>query len=251
MADYEGGGSLLQFNLGVVRSVDTINKKAVVTMRPGMQDRVINLDYPLSRQYVPVPGQIVLVLLLGDQKSDDMSRSSSMSYDARIVCEFGDETLNVQKSRPLQTGEIMIQGQGGGFLYADQNGNAMMSDQAMSNVVQLLANTAISLVGDALSIQIKGVGKLNITPKSDSNPDAKLELIKTDTQGAMKSRVVVQDDKVIMEGAIVEVGTKQIPYTQCGVVTSRSGVPGNHSFCLITGAPIPGSAQVTAANTPT
>ena len=38
MTDYGNGGSLLQFKMGTIRSVNVATKKAVVTLRPEMQD---------------------------------------------------------------------------------------------------------------------------------------------------------------------------------------------------------------------
>ena len=241
---------MMEFRMAEIRSVDAEAKTAIITIRPDMANIQVQLDNPTYKQYVPVPGQQVLALLISDDNTTDMSATARRSYVARIVCEFGDEEFNIQKSKPIQSGEIMVQGQGGGFFYADQSGNVMLSDKVMSNVLQLLVGTAINMMGNALSITIKDVGQINIIPKSDSNPDAKIELVKKDSGGADIAKVTIQNDKIVVQGPQVEIGTKDIGYVQAGVVTSQSPVEGNHSLCFVTGAPIPCSKKVTAANTP-
>lgn len=218
--------SEISFQLGMVSSVDATKRKAIVTSYTDQLNMEINLDVPQHRQYLPVPGQQVLL-------------AKVMQSDVRIIAEFGNEAPGVQASKPLQPGEIMTQGSGGGFFYADRAGNAIISDKFLSNVIQFLVGTSVSIVGDALTIDIKNIGRLNIRPAADDSDDDTIEIIKTDDDGVEVSKVIMTNDKIDVEGPVVNLG----PDVTGGVVVSNSGVPGTYSFDSL-GRPVPGSLTV-------
>jgi hypothetical protein len=200
-----------------ITAVDAVAK--IVTAQSRLDGAVISnipLDGPLHRQYIPVIGQQVLLLRLGE-------------YGTRILAEFGERVFNP----PIQPGEVMMEGAGGGIVYLNQGGDVLLADNVLSNVIRLISAVGIQINGDALSIDIKGTGKIKIL-------DDKIEVIKTTGEDEeVKSKITLTDDKVSIESDSVEIGDNPLG----GVVYSLSNVPGDYSFDTITGRPIPGSTK--------
>lgn len=217
--------SELAFQIAEVMSVDIEKKTVTVQSREdGLIIPDIPIDNPPYKQYIPLIGQQVLILKLFD-------------YDWRIVSEFGSESLSTQSSKPIGAGEIMMQGSGGGFFYADKAGNVVLSDKTLSNIIQLLVNTRINIVGDSMTIVIKSVGQITVTPSDGITPSS-IKLTKINN-GIPVANIVLQDGKISIDSAQVEIG----PAPVASSVVTLSGVPGEYSFDAF-GKPVPGSTTV-------
>jgi hypothetical protein len=180
----------------------------------------IPIDCPLNAQYIPVVGQQVLLIRIGD-------------YDTRILAALGQRQFDA----PIKPGELLSEGSGGGFLYLNRTGDAMLSDSALSNVLKMISTVGIQIVGDALAIDVKKIGKITIM-------NDEIQIIKTSgDSGSTAAKISLTNEKIVIEGTGVDLGKSPIG----GCVFSMSGVTGPHSFCLVTGAPIPASGSVKAA----
>ena len=216
-----------QFLFGEVISVDAANRKIFVSFSEDALPVEVPLDMPQSFQTIPIVGQQVLVVRVYES-------------DLRLVGIFGHEPLNIQASRPLNEGEVMVQGTGGAFTYADRAGNIMISDKTLSNFIQLLVNTRITMIGDALQVEIKDVGQITITPTDlTTGTTSKISIVKTVKGGIPIAKIVLEDGKITIDGLTVNIGTAPIG----GMVVSTSGIPGPYSFDSF-GKPIPSSLTV-------
>lgn len=178
----------------------------------------ISIETPLHRQYIPVVGQQILLV-----RSD---------FFTAIVAVLAERPFDA----PISPGEIMVEGSGGGFFYANKSGDVMLADSAMSNVFKLVSTVGIQVIGDALSITIKGIGRLNII-------DDKIELVKVSGKpGVPATKVTMTDDEVNIQAPSVSLGSRPAG----GVVVSNSGIPGPYSIDWM-GIPIPSSQAVQAA----
>jgi len=173
-----------QFLFGEVISVDAANRKIFVSFSEDALPVEVPLDMPQSFQTIPIVGQQVLVVRVYES-------------DLRLVGIFGHEPLNIQASRPLNEGEVMVQGTGGAFTYADRAGNIMISDKTLSNFIQLLVNTRITMIGDALQVEIKDVGQITITPTDlTTGTTSKISIVKTVKGGIPIAKIVLEDGKI-------------------------------------------------------
>lgn len=192
----------------------------------------LRIDTPLFAQHIPRVDQVVTIM-----RTDN--------FGTRIIAVHGERPFDA----PIEPGESVVGGSGGSFAYFNNSGDVMISDAILSNVIKMLSKIGILIVGDTLSINIKGVGMLNITPKNDElGTEDKIELLKL--QGGQSpedavSKVTMTKDKIVVDNATVELGLESDPI-QGGVVVSQSQIPGAHSFDILTGWPIPSSAQVKA-----
>jgi hypothetical protein len=187
----------------------------------------VAIDSPLFAQYIPVIGQIVMI-----SRTDD--------YFTKITGYFGSRAFTA----PIQPGEALIEGHGGGFMYLNNGGDVVVGDETLSNVIRLLNTVGITMTADAMSLDIKGVGQLNITPKnSDLKTENKIEFIKMDTDNKPVARFTITDEKIAIDGPKVEIGLKENT-VDTGAVVSQAQVNGTHSFCFVTGQPIPCARDV-------
>jgi hypothetical protein len=184
--------------------------------------RDVAIDSPLFAQYIPVIGQIVLLQRVG-------------STFTKVMGYFGDRLFHA----PIQPGEALIEGHGGGFMYLNNGGDVVVSDQVLGNVIRLLNTVGISVTADSISINVKGVGQLNITPvNADTGTKNSIEFIKVGTDNKPTAKFTVTDEKVAIDAPKVELGL-QTNTIEAGMVVSSSQVYGTHSICPITGQPIP------------
>ena len=198
----------------------------------------IKIDTPLHAQYIPVVGQNVTFWRIGN-------------YFTRILAVHSEGTR--QFDAPIQPGAILIEGSrpqepfGGGFLHLDTEGNAMLSDETLSNVIKLLSSIGVLITADSLSINVKGVGQINITPKNDKlGTEDRIEFLKLDGEIDAENpvtKIVMTKEKIVVDGAEVEIG-REDDSIKGGTVVSQSGVTGPYSFDLFTGRPIPQSGTV-------
>lgn len=185
------------------------------------------IDSPLFAQYIPVIGQLVMINRVED-------------YFTKIMGYFGSKAFTA----PIQPGEALIEGHGGGFMFLNNGGDVVVSDETLSNVIRLLNMVGISITANAVSLNIKGVGQLNITPQNtDLNTENKIEFVKFGPNKDPIARFTVTDEKISIDGPKVEIGLQQNTL-DTGVVLSQAQTYGTHSFCLITGAPIPCAKDV-------
>jgi hypothetical protein len=185
------------------------------------------IDSPLFAQYIPVIGQIVMISRIGD-------------YFTKVSGYFGSKAFTA----PIKPGEALLEGHGGGFVFLNNGGDVVISDETLGNVIRLLNMVGITVTADALSLNIKGVGQLNITPeRSDLSTENKIEFIKVDADSRPIARFTMTDDKIAIDGAKVEIGLKDNTL-DTGTVLSQTQVFGTHSFCMVTGAPIPCAKDV-------
>ena len=231
--------NIISWRLGNVAKVNVADKTAKVTILPDMDEITVQLDSPMYRQYIPLVGQSVLLMGMGDDQDPKIFNS------IRILTEFGSTSPEMQKSKPLNVGEVLSEGSGGGFSYKDNNGNVMLGDGNLSNTIQLLVSTAISMVGDSLVITVKDVGHIKILPVTDSNATSKIEVVKTKAGSTTPlATISIQDDKINIESTTVNLGTSPV----AAAVHTLSGVPGDYSIDIMTGRPIPGSSVVKVAS---
>ena len=218
----------LAFQLATVLAIDEVAKTVTVqSMEDGQLLPNIPIDNPSYRQYIPAPGQLVLILKL-------------FTNDWRIVAYFGDKSLSKQAAIPIRPGAVMMQGSGNGYFYADASGNVQMSDGSMSNWVQCLVDTQISMLGDGLGINIKGVGQIVMKPANPNDPTSKnsIEITKVNN-GIPVAKILIQNDKLVINGPVVEVG----PAAVGGAVYSLSNIPGDYTVDSL-GRPVPCSGKL-------
>jgi hypothetical protein len=212
----------LTLQFAEITAVDEINQ--TVSAQSRMDGSVITkipIDCPLMAQFIPVVGQQVLLIRIAE-------------YGTRILAVFGEKVFNA----PLKSGEVMVEGAGGAFMYLNRGGDAMLSDAAMSNVLKMLSSVGIQMIGDALEINIKKMGRIKIM-------DDKVEIVKISGDSKEpKTQVTLTDDTVEIGAAKINLGNSATNPLMGGCVHSMSGVQGPHSFCMITGAPIPASGSV-------
>jgi hypothetical protein len=207
--------------LGQVTSVNLDQKTISVQSRldgsiiPGIQ-----MQPATHQQYVPVVGQQVMLFRISD-------------FFTGVLAYLGSKPF----VRPVQSGEYLIESVGGARAFFDQSGNVLLSDRALSNVVELLSSVGVQVTADALSINVKGIATVKIMD------DAITVTKVTPTGDVPTATVTIKDQEVTVDSATVKLGTSPV---LGAVVVSLSGVPGNYSFDLMTGRPIPGSAQVKA-----
>ena len=208
----------------------------------------VKIDTPLHAQHIPHIGQVVTFM-----RTD--------SYFTRILAVHGERPFDA----PIKPGEVMMESTGGGFMYLDNGGNVLIADETLSNVFKLLSQVGMVVTADSLTIDVKGVGQINIIPKDETDPssESKIEFVKLNSSlGPDKpaSKIVITDDKIVVDAAKVELGREQSlldPATNPlinpsgGVVVSRSLVTGEHSYDMFTGKPIPRSGTVTSTILPT
>lgn len=186
-------------------------------------------DNPLFSQYVPVVGQIVSVQRVGD-------------YFTRVTGYFGSST---DVDTPINPGEFIMEGNGGSFVYLNNGGDLVAGDETLSNVVRLLNMVGISITGNALSLNISGIGQINITPENaDTGSKNQIEIIKFDSNKKPVTKMVMTNDKVSINGPTVEMGTTNENPVNAGIVASTSPIIGTYSYDFMTGRPIPHSGQV-------
>jgi len=213
----------LGIQFAVVTFVDADKKEVHVQSRLDGGIFTIQLDSPRHRQYMPVVNQQVLILVLEDQPGSNRF--------ARIIAEFGEQIFDA----PIQPGEVIFEGSGGGYLYLNQQGDAYLSDSAMSNVIKILSSVGISITGDKLSIDIKGIGQIAIL-------NDKIEITKVAGKGGQPiAKISMTNDKIDIDNISVNIGKGPV---FGGSVVSLAGVPGDHSIDFMTGLPIPGSATI-------
>jgi len=233
--DHNKASSEITFQMGEVVKVDAVQKRVtILSYFDGSYIPNIPLDPAPYHKYIPVVGQQVLI-----QRSGNSS--------TRILTEFG--TPKEPFSEPLQPGETMVKSVGHSYLFLDSKGNAMLSDADVKNAIRLISRVGITMNGNSLSIDIQGIGKLNILKDDDGE---RVELVKVKGKGKnMKPsvKVTLKNDKILIDGAAVEIGLAS-DSNKGGVVVSQSGVPGPHSFCVVTGAPIPCSQTTKATFIP-
>jgi len=193
-------------------------------------------DNPLFSQYVPVIGQVVTI-----QRVDQ--------YFTRVVGYFGGVT---DVDTPILPGEFLMEGGGGGFVYLNNGGDLVAGDETLSNVMRLLNMVGISITGNALSINIKNVGQINVTPEnSDTGTKNQIEMIKFDSQKNPVTRVTMTDEKISINGPAIEMGMQRPTSINAGAVASVSPVIGTYSYDFMTGRPIPKSSEVSVKFDPT
>jgi len=196
--------------------------------------RDVVIDSPLFAQYIPVIGQIVMI-----QRVDD--------YFTKVIGYFGSTGFRA----PIRSGEFLMEGNGGSFAYLNNGGDMVLSDETMSNVIRLLNMVGMSVTANAISLDIKGVGQLNITPQNpELETENKIEFIKFNDDKSVSTRFTITNDKIAIDGPRVEIGLKDNSI-DAGTVVSQSKVFGAHSFCLVTGAPIPCAKDVRVKLDPT
>lgn len=213
----------LSLQFAEITAVDTDRK--VLSAQSRLDGSVITdipIETPLHLQYIPVVGQQVILI-----RSD---------FFTAVLAVMADRPFDA----PIKPGEIMVEGSGGGFYYANQSGDVMLADSAMSNVLKLISTVGIQVVGDALSVTIKGIGQLSVV-------NDKIELTKVSgTPGVPVAKVTITNDKVDVQAPNVSLGSQPVG----GVVISNSGVVGPYSVDWM-GLPIPSSQAVQAALLPT
>ena len=230
--------SEIDIQLGVIRSVNITEENNVRKVRMNVMSFLdlfvltdIPVDSPLHAQYVPVVGQYVLLL-----------RASNFT---RVISYFGEEPFKA----PLQPGEFMSEGSGGGFLYLNGVGDATIGDACLSNVQRMLAGIGISITSTGYSLNVKNVGQINITPKDDVlGNEEQIEIIKT-KDGGVTGRIVLTNDKTMVYAATIELGKDpdiNSGDVKGGVICSRFpfAPTGSYDFDTMTGRPIPRSYSV-------
>ena len=195
--------------------------------------RDIQIDQPLNHQYIPVVGQQVMLLRVGD-------------FFTRVLMELAEQPFGAT----TEPGEILIEGGGGGFFYANNSGDIVLCDDVMSNLIELLSSIGISMTGDSLSINIKTVGKIKITPKSEElGTEEKIEFEKIKPTGT-PTKIVITNDKIEIESKGVTIGRFE-DSPRGGSVVSFSPIVGDYSIDILTGTPIPRSGTIEETIFPT
>ena len=209
----------LSLQFAEVTAIDLGRK--VISAQSRLDGSVISdiaIETPLHRQYIPVIGQQILLV-----RSD---------FFTAVIAVLAERPFDA----PISPGEIMVEGSGGGFFYANKNGDVMLADSTMSNVLKIVSSVGIQVTGDALSITIKGIGRINVI-------DDKIELVKVSGKpGIPTTKVTMSDDEVSIQAPNVSLGSQPAG----GVVVSNSGIPGPYSVDWM-GLPIPSSQAVQAS----
>ena len=212
----------LTFQSGVIKNVDaTKGTCSIMSNLDGSTVDNVPIDAPDFARYIPEENQSVLFMKLDD-------------YHPSIVKYFSANKF-IPTTKPGEFDMTSKAGQGGHVLL-DNGGNVMISDEFFSNVMQIIADEGIQLSGDNYQIKIKNTGTINIDQKNK-----KIEIIKSmPFTDVPMTTITLEDDKVTIGSLKIELGSTTVG----GCVYSMSNVPGPHSFCLVTGLPIPASTSV-------
>jgi len=193
----------------------------------------VAIDSPLFAQYIPVVGQIVMIQKVGN-------------YFAKVMGYFGSRVFQA----PIQPGEALIEGHGGGFMFLNNGGDVVIADEVLGNVIRLINMVGVTITANAMSINVKGIGQINVTPEdSELGTKNQIELVKIAANGD-KINLTMTDEKVMIDSPKVEVGLRSNVF-EAGAVVSTSQVFGTHSICPITGMPIPRAKNSTVRLSPT
>ena len=200
----------------------------------------VRVDCPLHMQYIPVVGQLVLIM-------------RTANNFVRIIAHFGEQAF----SAPIQEGEVMTEGSGGGFVYLNGTGDVTIGDGYLSNVQRFFSGVGINITADGYSLDVKDVGQINITPKDDKlGNENQIEILKI-KDGNTKGRIVLTDEKTMVYSPAIEMGKDpdSSPLDLKGGVHVSSlpdGTPGKiigpYNFDMMTGVPIPCSGTVKASS---
>jgi hypothetical protein len=188
----------------------------------------VRVDPSRHQQHIPVVDQIVAVF--------------RTKYFTRIFAEFGDQPFNPV----IEPGEVLIESQGGGFLHANNEGDMLLSDETLSNSVELNNAAGIIMLNDSLVIHTKKVGQITMTPENlETGTEEKIEISKLfGLTKSVNTKIVLTNDKVIIDAPNIEMG-RSLDLVTGGSVVSFSPLIGDYSIDLMTGRPIPKSATVT------
>lgn len=188
----------------------------------------VKLDPSRHSQHIPIKDQIVAIF--------------RTPYFTRIFAEFGDQPFNPI----IEPGEVLIESQGGGFLYANNEGDLLLSDETLSNSIGLNNCAGLVITNDALVIHTKKVGQIVITPENvETGTEEKVEISKLDgLTKTVNTKITLTNDTVTIDAPNVKMGRDLDPITG-GSVVSFSPIIGDYSIDVMTGRPIPRSATVT------
>ena len=241
MADWPNQTSEFSLQCAEIKSVNIVEANNVREVTVNVQSYYdcsifpVRIDCPLHLQYIPVVGQLVMIM-------------RTANNFVRIIAHFGEQSF----SAPLQEGEVLIEGAGHGFMHLNGVGDVMLGDGYLSNVQRFFAGVGISITADGYSLDVKNIGQINITPKDDKLGNKnQIEIIKT-KDGSTRGRIVLTDDKTMVYSPTIELGKD--PDTnptdlKGGVLVSNNPLApeGPFNFDLMTGAPIPRSGTVKAS----
>lgn len=223
----------LSLQTGIVVAVrQPAGEPPVVDVRSDLDLTIIpdiRIDTPLFAQQIPVVGQYVFLM-------------RDAGFVTRIVAVFGERPFDA----PVTPGEVMVESTGGSFLYLNNSGDAMLSDETLSNVLKLISKIGVLIVGDTFSLNVKGVGQINITPqREDLGTEDVVELVKLGNSGQATATIRMTNEKIVIDGGRIEIG-RASDALKGGAVVSLSGLIGEYSFDSF-GRPVPGSAVVRAS----
>lgn len=233
--------SSMSIQTGVVTAI-TIERESdrvdtYVTIRSNLDNSEIPhvyVDPPLYAQHTPVVGQRVMFIRMGNSFS-------------KLIATFGERA---KFEAPIEAGEVLIQSTGGGLLFLNNGGDVELSNEDWSNAIKMLSTIGILITANSLVINVKGIGEINITPQNAVlQTSDQIEILKKDGE-VTTSKVTLTNDKIIVSGSTVEIGTATDPM-KGGNVVSRSAVVGEYSYDLFTGLPIPKSGTVKSTIYPT
>lgn len=198
----------------------------------------VQIDTPLNAQHIPRIGQIVAF-------------TRTEKFGTRVVAVWGERPFDA----PIDPGEVLMESTGGGWIYLNNSGDTIISDEVFSNVFKMLSNIGILVTTNALKIKVRGVGEILVTPEdSERGTENKIEIVKTKSKVPV-SKVTLTNDKISVDADEVEMGSLSSvnPLAQLtgGNVVSLSNVPGDYSVDIFTGRPIPASATVKSTIFPT
>jgi len=196
----------------------------------------IPIDQPLYRQYIPVVGQLVTLMAI--------KSSNGTGWFRRILTEMGETTFPAVN----EPGELVIEGSGGGFAYFNNQGDVIVKSSSSLNQVRVLALEGVTTIGQAIALEVPGVGRITITPQDQLGNEESIKIEKESLAG--KTTILIKDDRIEIQGRNIVLGRSTdpllgTPTVQGGAVTSLSPVIGDHSIDLLTGRPIPRSGVVT------
>ena len=184
----------------------------------------IQIEQPLNHQYIPIVNQQIILLRIGD-------------FFTRVMVELAEAPFGAT----ADPGEFLIEGGGGGFVYLNNGGDVYISDSVRSNYIKLLSSVGFSIVGDAISLLIKDIGKIIITPEnSEIGAENEIRIEKINPNGE-PTIVKLTNDKVEIVSSRVEIG-RDSDGPKAGSVVSFSPRIGDYSVDPMTGDPIPSSS---------
>ena len=245
--DWPQSGEEFSQQLAVVKAVNILEANGARTIKVSVMSFSdmgiipdIMLDSPLHMQYVPVVGQYVMILRTANNYTRIVAYSGEKLFDA-----------------PLNPGEVMMEGSGGGFVHMNNAGDVIVGDSYLSNVMKVLSGIGITITADGYSLNVKKVGQINITPQDDKlGTEEKIELVKM-KGSSVTGRIVLTNDKTMVYSSAIELGKDpETPAGKVEAVLGKAGVvmsnfpgapTGPHNVCFLTGAPIPCSGSVKAS----